>query len=165
MLYSRDFLDSITITREGHPSRAARSPSLAVSAAAAFSLRWPASLTAVALIPAQWTDWDEGHCDSLRACREANAGSRALGSLGDLLQLRHLVDALRGRSTGSPPLQKGSVVQLNLAFFDPPDAPGGALSESLWEQLDESARRTALEILARLIARMLVAAANEASHE
>ena len=56
-------------------------------------------------------------------------------------------------------------MQLNLAFFDPPDPPGGTLSESLWEQLDEPARRTALEILARLIARMLVAAANEASHE
>ena len=53
-----------------------------------------------ALIPAQWTDWDEGHCGGVRACREANVGSRALGSLGDLLQLRHLVDALRVRSIG-----------------------------------------------------------------
>jgi len=51
-----------------------------------------------ALIPAQWTDWGEGHCGGVGACREANLGSRALGSLGDLLQLRHLVDALRGRS-------------------------------------------------------------------
>ena len=33
------------------------------------------------------------------------------------------------------------------------------------EQLDEPARCAALEILARLIARMLVAAANEANHE
>jgi hypothetical protein len=56
-------------------------------------------------------------------------------------------------------------VQLNLTFFDPPDPLGGTLSESLWEQLDEPARRTALDILARLIARMLVAEANEASHE
>jgi len=60
-------------------------------------------------------------------------------------------------------------VQLNLAFFDPPEPPGCPLWESvapsLWEQLDEPARRTALEILARLIARMLVAAADEASHE
>ena len=37
--------------------------------------------------------------------------------------------------------------------------------DSLWEQLDEPARCAALEILARLIVRMLVAAANEASHE
>ena len=60
-------------------------------------------------------------------------------------------------------------MQLNLAFFDPPDLPGGPLCESLapslWEQLDEAARGAALEILACLIARMLVAAANGASHE
>jgi hypothetical protein len=52
---------------------------------------------------------------------------------------------------------------MNLAFFDPPDPPGSALGESLapslWEQLDEPARCAALEILARLIARMLVTAA------
>ena len=118
-----------------------------------------------ALIPAQWTDWDEGYCGGVGARREANLGSRALGSLGDLLQLRHLVNALRGRSIGVGPPQKGSVVQLSLGFFDPRDPPGGALSENLWEQLDEPARRAALEMLARLIARMLVAAANEASHE
>ena len=60
-------------------------------------------------------------------------------------------------------------MQLNLAFFDPPDPPGDPLWESLtpslWEQLDEPARCAALDILARLIARMLVAAANEASDE
>lgn len=60
-------------------------------------------------------------------------------------------------------------MQLNLAFFDPPDPAGGPLGESLapslWEQLDEPVRCAALEVLARLIARMLVAAANEASHE
>ena len=60
-------------------------------------------------------------------------------------------------------------MQRNLAFFDPPDPPGDRLWESLapslWEQLDEPARCAALEILARLIARTLVTAANEASHE
>ncbi len=60
-------------------------------------------------------------------------------------------------------------MQLNLAFFDPPDLPKNplckSLAPSLWEQLDEPARCAALEILARLIARMLAAAANEASHE
>ena len=39
-------------------------------------------------------------------------------------------------------------MQLNLAFFDPPDPPGGPLGESLapslWEQLDEPARCAAL---------------------
>ena len=56
-------------------------------------------------------------------------------------------------------------MQLSLGFFDPRDPPGGALSENLWEQLDEPARRAALEMLARLIARMLVAAVREASDE
>jgi hypothetical protein len=60
-------------------------------------------------------------------------------------------------------------MQLTLAFLDPPDPQVGPHSESLaptlWEQLDEAARGAALEILARLIARMLVAAANGASHE
>ena len=60
-------------------------------------------------------------------------------------------------------------MQLNLDFSDQPDPPGGHLGKSTkpshWEQLDEPARCAALEILARLIARMLVAAANEASHE
>ena len=60
-------------------------------------------------------------------------------------------------------------MQLNLDIFDPPDPPGGPLWESPapshWEQLDEPARCAALELLARLIARMLMAAANEAGHE
>ena len=60
-------------------------------------------------------------------------------------------------------------MQLKLAFFDLPHPPEGPLSETLtpsvWEQLDEPARRAALEILARLIARMLVATATEASHD
>jgi hypothetical protein len=60
-------------------------------------------------------------------------------------------------------------MQLTLAFLDPPDLPVGALSASLaptlWEQFDEAARSAALEILARLIARMLMAAASGASHE
>ena len=60
-------------------------------------------------------------------------------------------------------------MQLNLAFFDPPDPPrdplGESLAPSLWEQLDEPARCAALEILARLIARMLVTAVSEASDE
>jgi hypothetical protein len=51
-----------------------------------------------ALIPAQWTDWDEGRGGGFGVCRETNIGSRTLGSLGDLLQLRHLLDALRSRS-------------------------------------------------------------------
>jgi hypothetical protein len=64
-------------------------------------------------------------------------------------------------------LRRRAAVQLNLAFLDPPDPPVGPPSPAPipWEQLDEAARRAALDILARLIARMLLAAVNGASHE
>jgi len=99
--HRRDFPGSVIITRERHPFEGC---ALAVIG----SIRRRGVLFVLAclpdgsrsLIPAQWTDWGEGHCGGVRACREANVGSCALGSLGDLLQLRHLVDALRGRSIG-----------------------------------------------------------------
>jgi hypothetical protein len=60
-------------------------------------------------------------------------------------------------------------VQLNLAFLDLPDPPAASPPPQLapipWEQLDAAARSAALEILARLIARMLAAAADGARHE
>lgn len=58
-------------------------------------------------------------------------------------------------------------MQLNLAFLDPPDPPVDPPSRAPipWERLDAAARSAALDILARLIARMLTAAANGASHE
>ena len=60
-------------------------------------------------------------------------------------------------------------MQLNLVFLDPPDRPVEPLAPSgvpiPWERLDAAARSAALDILARLIARMLTAAANGASHE
>ena len=46
-------------------------------------------------------------------------------------------------------------MQLNLAFLHQPDP--ASPPPTPWEQLDETARMAALEILARLIARMLVA--------
>jgi hypothetical protein len=48
-------------------------------------------------------------------------------------------------------------MQLNLAFLDQPDPPSSPSSTapSAWDQLDEASRMAALEILARLIARML----------
>ena len=52
-------------------------------------------------------------------------------------------------------------MQLKLAFLDPPDLrppPSPAPpSATAWSQLDEASRIAALEILARLIARMLSA--------
>lgn len=44
-------------------------------------------------------------------------------------------------------------MQLNLDFFDQPDVPASA--PVAWEQIDEAARIAAIEILARLISRLL----------
>jgi hypothetical protein len=46
-----------------------------------------------------------------------------------------------------------AAMQLNLDFFDQPDLPPRA--PAAWEQIDEAARIAAIEILARLIARIL----------
>jgi hypothetical protein len=59
-------------------------------------------------------------------------------------------------------------MQLNLAFLDQPDPPPSPSSAALsaWDQFDEASRMAALEILARLIARMLTALpVTEASDE
>ncbi len=60
-------------------------------------------------------------------------------------------------------------MQLKLAFLDPPDPPvgppGARLAPGPWERIDAAARCAALDLLALLIARMLVAAANGASDE
>ena len=61
-------------------------------------------------------------------------------------------------------------MQLNLAFLDRPDLPPNpfpaAPSATAWEQLYEASRIAALEILARLIARMISArSTREASDE
>jgi hypothetical protein len=55
-------------------------------------------------------------------------------------------------------------MQLSLDFFDPPDVPPRA--PVAWEQIDEAARTAAIEILARLISRLLQGdPATEASDE
>lgn len=97
----------MTITRERHPFEGR---ALTVIG----SIRRDGVLFAVAclpdgsraLIPAQWTDWDEGQSGGGRAGRDDGTGLRVLGSLGDLLRLRHLLDALRGRPIGSAPQQE-----------------------------------------------------------
>jgi len=66
--------------------------------------------------------------------------------------------------------QWSAVMQLTLAILDPPDRPQGPSAPSLgsapWDRLDEASRVAALEILARLIARMLAAEpAKGASHD
>ena len=55
-------------------------------------------------------------------------------------------------------------MQLSLEFFDQPDVPPRA--SATWEQIDEAARMAAIEILARLISRLLQGdPATEASDE
>jgi hypothetical protein len=57
-----------------------------------------------------------------------------------------------------------AAMQLKLDFFDQPDVPPRAPPE--WEQIDEAARTAAIEILARLISRLLQGdSATEASDE
>ena len=52
-------------------------------------------------------------------------------------------------------------MQLTLALLEPPDPPNrkqeNTLAAKPWDQLDEAAQVTALEILARLIAQMVAA--------
>jgi hypothetical protein len=61
-------------------------------------------------------------------------------------------------------------MQLNLAFLDqsglPPSPSLAPSSATAWDQIDEASRIAALEILTRLIARMLSSSATrEASDE
>ena len=60
-------------------------------------------------------------------------------------------------------------MQLNL-FLDPPDLPSSGTPSSrplsAWDQLDEAVRIAALELLARLIARVIAdASIKELGHE
>jgi hypothetical protein len=63
--------------------------------------------------------------------------------------------------TSSRRRERRAVMQLKLPFLDPTDlAPNPSQAAPLataWQQLDEASRIAALEILARLIARMLSA--------
>ncbi|HEY3656798.1 MAG TPA: hypothetical protein VGL34_17650, partial [Steroidobacteraceae bacterium] len=49
-----------------------------------------------------------------------------------------------------------AAMQLDLAFLDPPN-PTRHQSTSPWDEIDPGARAAAIEILSRLIARMLAA--------
>jgi hypothetical protein len=56
-------------------------------------------------------------------------------------------------------------MQLELPFLERPTPPTAG-SSGLWDQIDRQAQISALEILARLIARMLASrSAEEAGHE
>ena len=149
----------MTITRERH---AFESQSLA----AISSIRRRGVLFVLAvlpdgsrsLIPAEWTDWRPEQADRTPADDVGDA-DHDLGSLGDLLHLRKVIDALSRRHVELAP-ERRAVMQLNLAFLDPPNLapnPSPTAPSTAWRQLDEASRVAALEILARLIARMLSA--------
>src|SRR5262249_45045874 len=106
--HHRDFPDSVIITRERHPFEG-RALAVIGSTRRRGVLFVLACLPdgSRALIPAQWTDWDEGHCGGARACGGTNVGSRALGSLGVLFLLPPLVDAPGARRTGVGPATEG----------------------------------------------------------
>jgi hypothetical protein len=60
-----------------------------------------------------------------------------------------------------------AAMQLHLAFLELSDPPSPTASTIVppWEQIDEAARMTALEVLARLIASMLGAPEEEMPDE
>ena len=91
----------MTITRERHPFER-RSLAVISSIRRGGVLFLLVSLPdgSRSLIPAEWTDWNEGHAGGARSLPGDDTAPRSLGRLADLLRLRHLVDALRGRSIG-----------------------------------------------------------------
>ena len=101
--HRRDVPDSVTITRERH---AFESQSLA----AISSIRRRGVLFVLAvlpdgsrsLVPAEWTDWRPEQADRTPADDVGDA-DHDLGSLGDLLHLRKVIDALSGRHVESAP--------------------------------------------------------------
>jgi hypothetical protein len=110
------------------------------------------------LIPAEWTDWRPEPAGRTPA-DDVGDGDHDLGRLGDLLHLRKVIDALSGRHVESAP-RKESGHAIETGFPQPTQSCAEPLSSSAVGDgvaLDEASRIAALEILARLIARMLSA--------
>jgi hypothetical protein len=158
--HHRDVPDSVTITRERHVFEGQ-------SLTAISSIRRRGVLLVLvvlpdgsrSLIPGEWTDWRPEQADRTPA-EDVGDSDHDLGRLGDLLHLRKVIDALGGRHVESAP-RKESGHAIETGLLDPPDlapnpSPAAPLATA-WQQLDEALRIAALEILARLIARMLSA--------
>jgi hypothetical protein len=118
----------VTITRERHPFEG-RSLEVIASIRRGGVLFLLTSLPdgSRSLIPAEWTGWGEGHAGGARSLRGDDMGPRSLGSLADLLRLRHLVDALRGRPIGATP-QKESRRAIEPGLSRPARSAGGPAS-------------------------------------
>src|SRR5947209_72958 len=105
--HHRDTPDSLTITRERH---AFEGQSLAVVS----SIRRRGVLLVLvvlpdgsrSLIPANWTDWNAEQ--ARRTPADDAGGAHDLGRLGDLLQLRKIIDALYDRPVESVQCKESS---------------------------------------------------------
>src|SRR3984893_13429880 len=123
-----DIPDSVTITRERHPFER-RSLAVISSIRRGGVLFLLVSLPdgSRSLIPAEWTNWNEGHAGGARSLPGDDTAPRSLGRLADLLRLRHLVDALRGRPIESTP-QKESRRAIESGLSRPTRSAGGPAS-------------------------------------
>ena len=120
------------------------------------------------LIPASWTDWIDHHNTGTSSSSDDIIHAPALGKFGDLLQLRKVIGALQRRhiesashvesSNAAEPLSRPLRSAVKPTSSSPP--------QGAWDQLDETARIAALELLARLIARVIAdAPIKELGHE
>ena len=132
----------MTITRERHPFEG-RSLAVISSIRRGGVLFLLVSLPdgSRSLIPAQWTDWDEGHAGGAQPLRDDDTALRSLGKLADLLQMRHLVDALRGRPIESTP-QKESRHATEPGLSRPTRSIGGPSSAEPCADTLGTARRS-----------------------
>ena len=106
------------------------------------------------LIPAEW--WSPKQVDRTPA-DDGGDGDHDLGRLGDLLHLRKVIDALSGRHV-APPRESGHAIETGLpqpTRSCPEPLSSSAASDGV--AAARTSRVAALEILARLIARMLSA--------
>ena len=139
------------------------------------SIRWRGVLLVLvvlpdgsrSLIPANWTDWNAEQ--ARRTPADDAGGAHDLGRLGDLLHLRKIIDALYDRPVESVQCKESSHAT-EPGLSRPPRSSTNPLpaapSATTWEQVDEASRIAALEILSRLIARMISArSTREASDE
>jgi hypothetical protein len=104
------------------------------------------------LIPASWTDWKTG---PVAKCRRSMPMTLSWISAGSVI-FCGCASSLTLFAPDAPNRHRArrAAMQLNLGFFDQPDLP--ARTPAAWEQIDEAARVAAIEILARLMTRMLL---------
>jgi hypothetical protein len=78
-----------------------------------------------------------------------------LGRLADLLHARSIIKALLGRLAATP---DAAAAEESLCATKHSVSRRSPVRPGLWERLDSQARATAIEVLARLIAQIVLAA-------